>query len=484
MAFSQKFDMLQTQGLVMTPQLQQAIKLLQLSNLELSQLVAEEIEQNPLLSSDNPDIIDHNTGIEHSEDHEIYSSEDKENYENLWTNDEAKSLTQKKDESYISTGAGSSYGSDDKSWIETTIAEEKNLKDFLHEQLAVDINDPKERIMGTLLIDMLDEAGYVNTSFKKLSDILGCSESDIENVLKKLQKFDPPGIFARDLSECLSIQLKEKNRLDPAMKSLLDNLDLVAKRDIETLLKICEVDKEDLMDMVSEVQALNPKPAFEYACTEVNSVTPDVLMKKHTDGGWLLEINSDTLPKVSVQKEYYSIVTKNVTSKKDKEYLTEQMQSANWLIRAIEQRTQTILKVATEIVRRQDAFFENGIEHLVPMTLKDVAEIIGMHESTVSRVTNNKYIETPVGVFELKFFFSSSISNNHEGDDHSSESVKSKINQLVKSENKDMIYSDEQISQLLKQQGIDIARRTVAKYREMLNIPSSAQRKRMFKAGF
>jgi RNA polymerase sigma-54 factor len=297
-------------------------------------------------------------------------------------------------------------------------------------------------------------------------------------VLRILQTFDPPGICARDLAECLAIQLKEQNRYDPAMQALITRLDLLARRDFAALKKICEVNDDDLTDMIAEIRRLNPKPGLAFGSAIVQPIVPDVFVRPASNEAWIVELNSDTLPKVLVNQSYYSEVSATARRDNDKSYLNECLQSATWLVRALDQRARTILKVSNEIVRQQDGFFANGVEHLRPLNLKTVAEAIGMHESTVSRVTANKYMATNRGIFELKYFFTSAIAASHGGEAHSAEAVRHRIKQLIDAEPSADVLSDDTIVEKLREAGIDIARRTVAKYREAMRIPSSVQRRR------
>jgi RNA polymerase sigma-54 factor len=293
-----------------------------------------------------------------------------------------------------------------------------------------------------------------------------------------LQTFDPPGICARNLSECLAIQLRDKNRYDPAMQALVEHLELLAKRDVVSLRKICGVDDEDLAEMIGEIRHLDPNPGLKIGATRTQTVVPDVYVRPGPDGGWLVDLNSDTLPRVLVNQTYYSELSKTIRKDGDKSYFTDCLQNATWLVRALDQRARTILKVATEIVRQQDGFFTSGVAHLRPLNLKAVADAIQMHESTVSRVTANKYMATNRGIFELKYFFTASIASADGGDAHSAEAVRHHIKQLIDAESPSAILSDDTIVERLRASGIDIARRTVAKYREALRIPSSVQRRR------
>jgi RNA polymerase sigma-54 factor len=297
-------------------------------------------------------------------------------------------------------------------------------------------------------------------------------------VLFRLQEFDPPGVFARDLAECLALQLRDRNRLDPAMQRLIDNLPLLAARNVPALIRICAVDAEDLAEMIAEIKSLDPRPGHAFDPPLAQPVVPDILMRPQPEDGWIVELNAETLPRALVNNRYYTKVSKIALSKADREYLAERLQAANWLVKSLHQRATTILKVAAEIVRQQDRFFRQGVQSLRPLILRDIADAIGMHESTVSRVTSNKYIATPRGLFELKYFFTSAIPAARGGDAHSAEAVRFRIRGLIDGEPSDDTFSDERIVEMLQESGIDIARRTVAKYREAMRIPSSVQRRR------
>jgi RNA polymerase sigma-54 factor len=297
-------------------------------------------------------------------------------------------------------------------------------------------------------------------------------------MLAILQSFDPPGVCARNLTECLALQLRERNRFDPAMQALVAHLDLLAKRDVAALRKACGVSEEDLIDMIGEIRLLNPKPGLAFGTTLMQPIVPDVFVRPGTDGSFVVELNSETLPKVLVNQSYYTEVAKTVRNDKDKTYLADCLQTATWLIRALDQRARTILKVSSEIVRQQDAFFAYGVQHLRPLNLKTVADAIAMHESTVSRVTANKYMATTRGIFELKYFFTSAIAAADGSEAHSAEAVRHRIKQLIDAESPRAVLSDDTIVERLRAAGIEIARRTVAKYREAMRIPSSVQRRR------
>lgn len=466
---SQSLDLRQSQTLIMTPQLRQAIEMLQLNNQDLSELVDKEIAQNPLLEKAEPEgdgaVADSPPAEQEASDN--IAEEFRENQ------DFDAGVSQ------MGPGGGSNFDPMDESF-EERLRDETSLRDHLLEQLHTSFDDPRDHLIGALLIDMLDESGYLREDPAKLAAQLGCPQDRLDALLLKMRRFDPSGVFAANLSDCLAIQLEEQGKLDAPMKLFLDNLDLLAKHEIKKLVEICGVNDTYLQDMVAEIRTLNPKPAGEFDHFISQTVVPDVLMKaipKHLGGGWRVELNNETLPRVLVNQEYYTTVSSRANTPQDKTYLSNQLAAANWLVRALDQRAQTILKTASVIIEEQDAFFLYGVEYLKPMTLKDVAEKIEMHESTVSRVTTNKYIGTPRGLFELKYFFTTGLSGA-DGMMHSAESVKSKIKNYIDAEKPDDILSDDTLAELLQKDGIDVARRTVAKYREGMNIPSSVQRRR------
>ncbi len=483
----------------MTPQLMQAIKLLQLSNLDLVAYVEAELERNPLLDSSAEaeppaaeadgaqaaDAAAANGEALNGSEFEAASPASEARVDNRLDDtspDENESIRPRTSDTpagyseWAGTGSG---GREDGDYnLEAFVSAETTLADWLREQLMLALTDPMRRMIGQYLIDLVDESGYLPGDVAAAAERLGTSVAEVEGVLAILQTFDPPGICARDLAECLAIQLKEHNRYDPAMAALIGRLDLLGRRDFAQLKKICGVGDEDLADMVAEIRRLNPKPGLAFGSAIVQPIVPDVFVRPAPDGAWLVELNSDTLPKVLVNQSYFAEVSVTARRDTEKSYLAECLQSATWLVRALDQRARTILKVANEIVRQQDAFFARGVEHLRPLNLKTVAEAIGMHESTVSRVTANKYMATSRGIFELKYFFTAAIAAAHGGEAHSAEAVRHRIKQLIDTENAADVLSDDTIVEKLRQAGIDIARRTVAKYREAMRIPSSVQRRR------
>jgi RNA polymerase sigma-54 factor len=497
MALTQRLEFRQSQALVMTPQLMQAIKLLQLSNLDLSAYVEGELERNPLLErtgegsgeANQPGEGQAPAGAEAQEPEwpkaDVNGSAAIEDsfdtgIENVFPDaGEAQRPAPSEPAAYSEWAGVGSGGREDGDYnLEAFVSAERTLSDHLAEQLTLAIAAPARRMIGQHLIDLVDEAGYLSGDLDAIAEKLGAPPGEIEAVLVVLQGFDPPGICARNLSECLTIQLKERDRFDPAMQALLAHLDLVARRDFSALRRICGVDDADLSDMIAEIRRLNPKPGLAFGSSVVQPIVPDVFVRPSQEGGWLVELNSDTLPKVLVNQSYYSEVSRTAKNDGEKSYLADCLQTATWLIRALDQRAKTILKVSTEIVRQQDAFFAHGVQFLRPLNLKTVADAIGMHESTVSRVTANKYMATSRGIFELKYFFTSSIAAADGGEAHSAEAVRHRIKQLIDAERAQDVLSDDTIVDRLREAGIDIARRTVAKYREAMRIPSSVQRRR------
>lgn len=470
----------------MTPQLQQAIKLLQLNNMELAEFIEGELAQNPLLEKAGQEPEDSAEPEKKTESDDMQAD-----FDQTWTGNEAEAKQADApmpdfDPGAPTTGPGGSRSFDtlDESF-ENRLSREKTLREHLLEQLHMAFDDARDRMVGALLIDMLDDGGYLRQDMQELSERLGCKPERIERILPRMKHFDPTGIFACDLKECLALQLEEQGKLDAPMRILLDHLSLLAAHDMASLARKCCVNETYLQDMVSDIRALNPKPASKFDHLVVQTAVPDVLMKrlpKSMGGGWRVELNGETLPRVLVNQQYYTEVAGVARAKQDKEYLSQQLQSANWLVKALDQRAKTILKVAGEIVEAQDGFFLYGIEFLKPMKLKDIAEKIGMHESTVSRVTSNKYIGTPRGIFELKYFFTTALGGDGGGDAHSSEAVKARIKTLIDAEDPKEILSDDTVVEMLQKEGIEIARRTVAKYREAMHIPSSVQRRRQKKA--
>lgn len=537
-----RLELKQSQSLVMTQQLQQAIKLLQMSSVELSEYVENELEENPMLSREddalarfdeefNDDGFGENESLNSkTETYDEYGPDDNhvaaemsmvddidsfdgvsENYggdaavyENEFSSMDAMSslgegcaIGNYSNSGGIGGGDAFSTASDATYIIEQTVAEEPSLKEKLFEQINLDIKNVVDRGIAHYLAEMLDDAGYLSCDLDEVAGALGCSMQKIEEVLGYLHGMEPVGIFARNLKECLSIQLKEKAKLDDKMQILLDNLKLIADLEFPKLAKICGVSLEQLQSMIKQIRSLDPKPAFAFGGAIAQPITNDVFVMPDGKGGWRVQLNNDALPRVLINNDYYSMVKSTVKKKEDKKFINERMQSASWLVRSLHQRATTILKVATEIVKQQEDFLNKGINHLKPLVLRDIAEEIEMHESTVSRVTTNKYMVTPRGTFELKYFFSQAISSaigldvssvrSAIGTEHndavmSAETVKHKVKVIIDNEPDNTALSDDKIAEMLQEEGISIARRTVAKYREALGIPTSAKRKRIKRA--
>ncbi len=533
MALSHRLELRQGQSLVMTPQLLQAIKLLQLSSLDLIAYVEAELERNPLLeradseSEESPAVADgEGPRQEPSPDDPPGDGESPagegpdgpaldadgagEGSAGEWSGEGA--LPDRADiEARFGTDLGEVFP-DEASMVQPpspatagepslTVAssavasgtslngEDGNLEAYvsapvsLHEHLVVQLgfatNSAADRLIGREIIDGIDDAGYLTLDVAELGARLGVTPSRVEGVLALVQRCEPSGVGARSLAECLSLQLAEKDRLDPAMKTLLSRLDLVAKRDVAGLVRLCGVEDEDVLDMIAELRALNPKPGLAFGGGVVETVVADVEVRPNPDGSWRVELNPAALPRVLVNQDYHARVTAGPLKEGDKAFIAECLQNANWLTRSLEQRARTVLKVAAEIVRQQDAFLANGVEHLRPLNLKAIADAISMHESTVSRVTSNKYIATPRGLFEMKYFFSSAIQSADGGEALSAQAVRFKIKQLIEAEDPAIVLSDDTIVQHLREGGVDIARRTVAKYRESMGIASSLERRRI-----
>ncbi len=507
MGIGPRLDLRQSQSLVMTPQLRQAIKLLQFSNLEVSAFVAEELEHNPLLERDDggearigerpaPDQVVAAGGDDTADvarlaeainasgslPSEAAAPLDAEAAEWFDRGGPADGYGDGYGGGYDKTGAGGRGGaldfSEDERGIDSLAAGPQSLREHLGEQLRLSFHDPAERLIGAHLIALLDPAGRLSAPPEAVAAALGVALARVEHVRARMQRFDPTGLFCVSLAECLAVQLAERNRLDPAMAALLEHLDLLARRETRRLMEICGVDSEDLADMIAEIRALDPKPGAGFDDAPATPILPDILMRPAPDGEWLIELNPDTMPRVLVNQGLHArIIARTKRGEEARGFLAEKLQTANWLVKSLHQRAQTILKVAAEIVRQQDGFFRHGIAHLRPLILRDIATAVELHESTVSRVTANKYMATPRGMFELKYFFTTAIAGTT-GESHSAEAIRHRIRALVDAEAPGAILSDDALVAALRREGVDIARRTVAKYREALRIPGSVQRRR------
>ncbi|CDX57469.1 RNA polymerase sigma-54 factor [Mesorhizobium plurifarium] len=457
--------------MVASPQLIESIRLLQLARAELHQFVEQELEKNPLLepaSNDGEALGD----VPISEDQSTGARE--KDMDRPTSAEAAGRLGEWK-----SLRNTTNIPADSRPALDEFTACTETLHDHVAGQIALTAFTPQERLIASELAAHLEDTGYLRVDLLELAGKLNACEKDVERILATLQQFDPPGIFARTLSECLEIQLRQRDRFDPAMAALVANLEMVARRDFQALKQHCCVDEEDLLEMLHEIRALDPKPGNRFQSGAPESIIPDVWVTPSPGGGWQIELDPDALPKVLINQSYFTEISRHaVQNPKDQAFLNECLQNANWLIRSLDQRAKTILKVATEIVRQQDAFFQHGVAHLRPLNLRTVAEAINVHESTVSRVTSNKYMLTPRGVFELKYFFTVAIASCQGGDAHSAEAVRHRIKAMIAQESPGHVLSDDDISVRLKETGINVARRTVTKYREAMNIPSSVQRRR------
>ncbi len=494
MSLAPRLDLRQSQSLVMTPQLQQAIRLLALSNLEVEGFLAEEIERNPLLEASAPEDdgptqereVDGPLRDEPATADELLRNGGDSGEASLDVDFTAESFHHDSpadqaggagmDGSLGLNGASSGGGvgedgPDFDGFADTALS----LSDHLLAQAGTAV-DGADLFIAAHLIDQIDECGYLTASLLDIATRLGVPLARVEQVLGIIQTFEPTGVGARDLAECLALQAKEADRYDPCMARLIDHLDLVARGDLARLRRLCNVDDEDLADMIRELRNYDPKPGCRFGGEPTQAVVPDLFVAKRKDG-WGIEINAATLPRVLVNRSYYTELSSARGDKASKAWLGDMLASANWLVKALDQRQRTIIKVAAEIVKQQEGFFLNGVAHLKPMTLRQVADAIEMHESTVSRVTSNKYLSCARGLYELKYFFTSAIQSSEGGDAVSAQAVKSAIKALIAGEG-DKILSDDTLVELLNAKGFDIARRTVAKYREALGIGSSVQRRR------
>lgn len=497
MAVTQRLELRQSQTLVMTPQLRQAIQLLQYSSLELNTFVDQQLAENPLLERDETQAGEadpreaEGAAAEASSDDYSEGEAVQDSLDQLASGEFSEDSDRPLDsepvyddnspsegESSIDWGRGGGDGEGGERSIEEAADETPDLRSHLLQQMPVEISAPAERMIAAYMIDQVDPSGYLTVDMAALADQLGLPEERLEALRLRLQCLEPTGVFARDLAECLALQLKERNRFDPCMAALLDNLELLAEGKLAQLRALCEVDEEDFAEMLAEIRALDPKPGLQFDLPAAEAIIPDVLMRARADGSWLIELNPDAMPRLLVNRSYYAAVVSRCRDRAERNYLTEQLGAASWLVKSLHQRATTIIKVASEIVRQQEDFFRKGVAHMRPLTLRDVAEEVSLHESTVSRVTANKYIATPRGIFELKYFFSTAVGGEGE-DAHAAESIRHRIRSLIDAEPADRVLSDDALVKQLRQEGIAVARRTVAKYRETMRIPSSVERRRL-----
>ena len=473
MALGPRLDLRQTQSLVMTPQLQQAIRLLALSNIELESFIADAIADNPLVTLD--------TG----EGESAVPEPAAETAPQAGEGDGEAALDLTPDSDFQTGEAGPSGGTGSQvdmplRDIGETASSTVTLHEHLDSQVGGVAGSALQLSIARHIIGQLDEAGYLSLPLQTIAGDLGASEADAEAALAMVQSLDPTGVGARDLAECLALQAKEADRFDPCMEVLLSRLDLLAAGDFARLRRMCGVDEDDFADMVAELRRYDPKPGCRFGGDPVPAVHPDVFVA--ADGAdWKIAINRQTLPRVLVDREYYTELRAGCDDKAARGWLSEKLADAGWLAKALDQRQKTILKVAREIVKRQEGFFRKGVSALVPLTLREVAETIDMHESTISRVTSAKYLGCSRGTFELKYFFSSGVAAKGEDGGASAQAVKAAIRELIDAETADRVLSDDALVKALDARGYSLARRTVAKYREALGLGSSVQRRRQKK---
>jgi len=489
MALGPRLDLRQSQSLVMTPQLQQAIKLLAASNLEIESFIAEALEANPLLDTGAPSPDEPERGevaVVLPEDApadqlmalgggEGDAPLDLASVDRDWDTGDGEARNARDAEWGAAAGGGGDF--DDLPDWEQLRAAEVTLSEHLEAQVGALTTDTRTAFVARHIIGLLDEAGYLATPIDEVADDLSVELFEAEAALALVQSLDPSGVGARNLAECIAIQAREADRYDPCMAALIANLDLVARGEVERLKRLCRVDDEDFADMLRELRSYNPRPGLAFMPSATGTVVPDILITANASGGWDIALNEDTLPKLIVNRGYFLELNAGAANKESQGWLKEKLADAHWLIRALDQRQKTILKTAAEIVRQQDGFFRRGVAELRPLTLREVAEKIEMHESTVSRVTSNKYLACARGTFELKYFFTSGVASA-DGEGASSAAIKARIKALIDAETAKDILSDQQLAEMLQKEGFDLARRTVAKYREAIGLGSSAERRR------
>ena len=487
MAVKQQLNLSASQSLVMTPAMQQAIKVLELSSLEIQEYIEQELLENPLLRASEGEADDiagapDDTGLlqDYAEDSEPDAPTDLEDYS------QAAEAVDSNFENDFDIGYGDrlinarpdgAYDEDQTPWQERT-ARETSLQEKLEQQIDIAFLNPSKRLLAITLFEHLDASGWFVGNIAEIAEEIGVAEEDALEVLQTMQGFEPAGIFARNLAECLEIQLRSSGRLDPKMQTLLENLPLLAEGKIPRLMKLCQCDEELLREMVQEIRRLDPKPAADYDLAVNAHVVPDVFVYADGAGGWIVELNPDNIPALLVDRHYYARAVDGASKTIDKEYLTKQFQNAQWLRKALNQRNTTILKVATTVINHQSRFLEHGVSALEPLVLQQVADLIEMHPSTISRATNGKYISTPRGMFELKYLFQTAIESNNPHVRFSAEAIRHRIKTLINEEDPTKPVSDDALSETLNSEGIRLARRTIAKYREEMRIPSSSKRKR------
>ena len=488
MALTPRLEIKQSRSLLLTPQLRQAISLLQMTNLELNELIEQELQNNPLLereddhlsSSEAPlpktiDDYDETSPNPYEESPISNDIDTKDQFDDYGSDTEGYDTFENTDWSDYNHSKNAINGDEDYDYFEKKLSQEKSLYTILDEQISLHFTKPADRIIAKILTEQLDDAGYFRGDVDTIASKLKVPTSRLTSVLTKLKTFEPSGIFAQNLAECLKLQIQDQPDVSPALLTILDNLELLAARKFKELAKLCNCQIEELFPLISQIKSLNPKPAADYTIPNTSYIIPDVLLKRTKSGEYIVELNPLSLPKLLINHNYYSNLKQDKSASR---FLKNNLAHANFLIKAMHQRATTILRVAEEIVLRQYPFFEQGIEHLKPMTLKDIAQALSINESTASRVTSGKYISTPCGMFELKYFFSSAAGSYIGAEDTSTTTIKHFIKNLIDNEDPKHILSDDKIVDILGQEGIKIARRTVTKYREAMGLPTSGERKR------
>ena len=481
MSLGLRLDIRQSQSLVLTPQLQQAIKLLQLSNLELDGVVAREVGDNPFLQR----IDGQSAAAPPRETREAALQGAPELRPGPAAADEAAPQAPPvgHDHRLSLRRAGGNASGDELPPAEERFARPLGLREVLAEQIRITVADAHIRFLALRLVEDIDDDGYLRDDDTALAARCNVPPAAVAAARRAIQDCEPTGVGAADLAQCLALQLAERDRLDPAMRRLLDNLPLLARADFAGLMRLCGVDALDLQDMIAEIKALNPKPGLAYTSDPPDTAIPDVLIFPLSGGRWRVELNGATLPRVLVDSAYFAELSSRKLERREKEYLSERMQSANWLAKALDQRARTVLRVSKAIFARQLGFLTDGVQQLRPLVLRDIAEATGLHESTVSRATSDKYVATPWGTFPLKYFFTTAIAATSGDESHSAEAIRQQIKRMIDREDTDNVLSDDQIVAALEKAGVAIARRTVAKYREALGIASSVQRRRIKSLG-
>ena len=493
MQLSASLNLRQKQSLVMTPQLQQAIRLLQMTNLDLRQYLENECSDNPFLEVESDDDVTNALNNSKSEQEDTDKGTDSVNNEidnalsdgtamtdDPTTNSDYENRFETELTDFKSPSSGTSQ-SDDYDFIASSVENNPiSLQEHVYRQIDMKFSDSNERLIAHAFTENLQPSGWLNKDCTAISDLCGSTLELAEKVLSRLQEFEPTGLFARGLKECLLLQAKEKSALTNQFTALLDNLELLAKGQFETLQRKLKCNKEVLIEQIKILRSFNPKPGERFDQNFQQITAPDLMVRK-SKSGWTVDLNRSNLPTVHINSEYADEIQSKSRNEESSEYAAQAIASARWLKRAVAKRNSTTLKVGSEIIRRQTAFLESGLDFLKPLSLKDIAEEVKMHESTISRVTSGLLINTPRGTFPLKSFFSISIDTDKPGIETSAAAVRNLIKTIIQDEEATKPLSDESLAEIISNKGVKLARRTVAKYRELMKIPSSSERRRRAK---